>query len=458
MSDRWLTPMDAIFLYGETREVMMHVASLLIFTPPKDARPDFLRSLLDELRGSREIYPPWNLRLRTPEFLANPLHSWVEEPDIDIDYHVRRSALPAPGDERELGTLVSRLHSHAMDFHHPLWEVHLIEGLEGGRFAMYFKVHHSLVDGFTGSRILARSLSNDAGDRTRPMFFSIPPPEGAGSPADSGDDAIAAFRAGFQKQLESARQVGRELRDIVTGHKPHGVTPYEAPMSILNGRVSRNRRFATQQYQLERVKTLARRAGCTLNDLVLALSSTSLRRFLMELGALPADPLIAMIPVNVRPKDDPGGGNAVGSILASLATHIADPVERLKVIRESVCRAKEQLHGMSREAIIQFSALQMLPFAFQHVTGMSGRMRPPFNVVISNVAGPKETLYFRGARLDACYPVSIPTHGQAINITCQSYAGTLNFGFTGCRDTLPRMQRVAVYTGEALNELEQAVG
>ncbi len=202
---------------------------------------------------------------------------------------------------------------------------------------------------------------------------------------------------------------------------------------------------------------MAKASDGTLNDVIVAISSGSLRRFLIEMDALPAEPLIAMIPVNIRPKDDPGGGNAVGSLLVNLATDIADPLERLHAIRQSARHAKAQLHGMSKDAIIQFSALQMSPILLQQVTGTLGRVRPPFNVTISNVPGPEKPLYFRGARLQASYPLSIPYHGQAFNITCTSYAGTMNFGFTGCRDSMPHLQRLAVYTGEALEELEAAL-
>ena len=202
---------------------------------------------------------------------------------------------------------------------------------------------------------------------------------------------------------------------------------------------------------------MAKAAGGTLNDVVLALSGASLRRYLGELDALPSAPLVAMVPVNVRPKDDSGGGNAIGAILASLATDVADPLERLHDVIASTRLAKEQLQGMSKAAIIQYSALLLSPFMMQLVPGAPGRVRPAFNVVISNVPGPDEPLYFRGARLEAAYPMSIPVHGLALNITCNSYAGSLNFGFIGCRDTLPHLQRLAVYCGEALAELERAL-
>src|SRR5215813_4585442 len=166
---------DAMFLYGEDRETMLHVASLMPFTPPPDAPPDALRGLVDELRATRDLRPPWNLKLRHPDTLKHPLQAWVEETDVDVEYHVRRSALPAPGDERELGVLVSRLHSNNLDFHHPPWEMHIIEGLERGRFAFYAKIHHSLVDGYTGMRMMERSMSTDPSDRGTPLFLNAPP-------------------------------------------------------------------------------------------------------------------------------------------------------------------------------------------------------------------------------------------------------------------------------------------
>jgi len=459
MSARRLTPNDMLFLLSESRETMMHVGGLLPFTPPPDAPPDFLRPLIDELRDGVELHPPWNLKLSQPTVIKSPVQSWIEDPAPDIEYHVRRSALPSPGDERELGVLVSRLHGTDVDFHHPPWETHLIEGLEGGRFAIYTKVHHSLIDGFTAMRLLQRSLSTDPDDRDRPLFFALPrdPSSRAVRRPSKGGGFLDALRV----QFEAARDVASVVRDIVrTLREPaHDIVgPLEAPMCILNGRIGRNRRFATQQYDLEHLKAIAKAGGGKLNDVVLAITGATLRRFLLELGALPSRPLIAMIPVNVRPKDDPGGGNAVGSMLASLGTDVADPVGRLEAVMASTRAAKNHLEGMSRNAIVQLSALMLLPSGLQQISGTSGRIRPQFNVVISNVPGPERPLYFRGARLEAVYPLSIPIHGQALNITCQSYAGTLSFGFTGCRDTLPHLQHLAVYMGEALDELGAALG
>jgi diacylglycerol O-acyltransferase len=456
-----LNSLDRMFLAGETHESLMHVGVLIPFSPPQDPARDFLRLLLEELKRQPKAYPPWNLKLRHPELLASPLQAWVEGGELDVDYHVRRSALPSPGDERELGILVSRLHSNKLDFHRPPWEVHLIEGLEGGRFAIYFKVHHSLIDGYTGMRLLMRSLSTDATDRETQMFFSLPPAAPARrseeEPAPTLDHILQTVRG----QLSATRDAGRALLNVVRASRSDDhalVSPLQAPKSVLNQKISRNRRFATQQYAAERLRRVAKAHGGTLNDVVLALCAAALRRLLGEQGALPAKAMTAMIPVNVRPKDDPGGGNAVGAILASLATDVADPVRRLETIIASTKRAKEQLQGMSRSAIMQYSTLLISPAFLSQIPGAVGRVRPAFNVAISNVPGPDAPLYFRGWRAEALYPLSIPFHGYGLNITVNGYAGMLSFGFIGCRDTLPHLQRLAVYSGEALEELEKTLG
>jgi diacylglycerol O-acyltransferase len=461
VSGKRLSPSDAMFLYGESRETMMHVAALMPFSPPPDASPDHLRHLMDEIREGAEVYRPWNLRLRTPDVLWNPLQSWVEEPEIDLEYHVRRSALPSPGDERELGIIVSRLHGNNIDFHRPPWEVHLIEGLERGRFALYVKVHHSLIDGYSAMRVLANALSPDPNDRDRPLFFSIPPPAREPRPEEPGGVHFPELLAAVREQYGAAKTVARAIMNIVKSSRAGDhdlVTPLEAPRCVLNARISRSRRFATQKLETARLRAIAKAANGTLNDVILALSAASLRRYLIERDALPTAPLVAMLPVSIRAKDDAGGGNAVGAILATLATDVEDPAERLAAIVASTTRAKQQLQGMSKAAILQYSALLTAPSMLQMIPSTAGHVRPTFNVVISNVPGPDEARYFRGARLEAPYPMSIPVHGQALNITCNSYAGSVCFGFTGCRDTLPHLQRMAVYCGEALGELEAAYG
>jgi diacylglycerol O-acyltransferase len=456
---RPLNLLDRTFLAGETRESMMHVGALLEFTPPREGPGGFHQGLMEELRHAT-VQPPWNLKLRHPDLLTSPLQAWVTDRSFDLEYHVRRSGLPTPGGERELGVLVSRLHSNPVDFHRPPWEVHFIEGLDRNRFAMYFKVHHAFMDGFSGSRVLARSLSTDPDERDTPMFFSMPPAVRKRRPdeGDEGSPSLSTLLHSVRAQFSVAKDVGRALVAMMRSRRAHDedlVTPLQAPRSMLNARISRSRRFATQSFELERLRRVAKRSGGTLNDVVLAIIAASLRRFLLEENELPTKTLTAMLPVNVRPKDDPGGGNAVGAILASLATDVADPGERLAAIVASTTRAKAQLQGMSKEAILQYGKLLVAPILLSMIPGAAGRVRPAFNVVVSNVPGPETPLYLRGWRLEANYPMSIPFHGQALNVTVSGYAGTLGFGFIGCRDAIPHLQRLAVYAGEALEELEQ---
>jgi WS/DGAT/MGAT family acyltransferase len=458
--------LDTMFLYGERPDTMMHVASLMPFQPPEDASPSYLRDLVDEVRRHPVVQAPWNRKLRHGHLVPGPLQSWVVDKDFDIDYHVRRSALASPGDERELGVLVSRLHSNPIDLSRPPWEMHLIEGLEGGRFAIYTKMHHSLVDGYTGVRLMARSLSTDPDDRDMPLFFSVPPRRRPRAEAPAGDSGlpgdVATLARALAGQAGSAMTLTRRIVGPVLGRdrSPYLVDRPRAPRSILNRRIGRNRRFATQQYELAHLKRLGAPYGATVNDVLLAIAGGGLRRFLSELDELPAAPLVAFLPVNVRPKGDEGGGNAVGAILATLATDVEDPVERLRRIRASTRSAKAQLEGMTREAILAYSAYLLAPGGLQAMSALTGIPAPlplAFNVCVSNVPGPREPLYLRGSRMEAYYPASIPVHGMALNITVLSYAGTLNVGFIGDRDALPHLQRLAVHTGEALAELDAAV-
>jgi diacylglycerol O-acyltransferase / wax synthase len=233
--------------------------------------------------------------------------------------------------------------------------------------------------------------------------------------------------------------------------------PFDTPYSMLNGRVREKRRFATQQFPMARLRALADAGQCTLNDIVLTVCGGALRRYLLERDSLPEKPLVAGIPISVRPKDDTGSGNAISFILATLGTDIADPVERLHAIKTSVEHAKAHLRALPRHAMIQYTMLLMSPTIVTLLTGIGGRTRPMFNITISNVPGPEMPLYFRGAELTAIYPASIVTHGQALNITCESYAGFMNFGFTGCHTSVPRLQRIAVYSADAVEELEAAI-
>lgn len=462
-----LNPLDASWLYTESRETPMHVGALMPFRLPKGAPPDLLHRWMADFRKHRKFAPPWNRRLKSNLLLKSPIHYWVEDDEIDLEAHLRHTALPYPGGERELGELIARLHSQPLDLSRPPWECTLIEGLrsdDGERFAMYIKMHHSLIDGVSGVKLLQRILSTDpAKSLDLPPFWAV----GAGARHPERDTQAPTFTNALAGALGALRgQVGtvpqlllafgkilRLTKDVDTDLR----VPFGAPGATINGRVRSKRRFATQQVPLDRMKALATAANCTINDLVLATCGGALRRFLDDSGDLPDTALTAGIPVSVRPKDDEGTGNAITFIIATLGTDIADPLERLAAVRASVQSAKAHVQSLPRAAMTQYTIALMAPTLLTLLTGLGGRTRPVFNITISNVPGPDKPLYFRGAELLATYPVSIVTHGQALNITCHSYAGRMAFGFTGCHSTLPHLQRIAVYAGEAFEELERLI-
>jgi diacylglycerol O-acyltransferase / wax synthase len=457
-----LNPLDTAWLFTESRATPNHVGGLLQFRLPKDAPKDFLRRLMVEFRAHRDFAPPWNRRLRFP-LTKNPLPSWVEDEDIDLEYHVRHAALPWPGGERELGELVGLLQSTPMDLSRPPWECTLIEGLDGGRFAIFIKIHHALIDGVSGMMLLQRAMSPRRKDSlVLPPFWAMGKRRGGRTlrPAPTMAGVMASAVEGLGAQVRTVPQLAaafaRMLKRI--GAAEEGmVLPFDTPRSMLNGRVREKRRFATQQFSMERLRAVAAAGQCTLNDVVLTICGGALRQYLLERGKLPAKPLVAGIPVSVRPADDEGSGNAISFIMATLGTDIADPLERLRTIKASMQHGKDHVRSLPRQAMVQYTMILMAPTIITLLTGIGGRTRPMFNITISNVPGPDKPLYFRGAELLAIYPASIVTHGQALNITCESYAGWMNFGFTGCHTAVPSMQRIAVYAAEAIEELEAAL-
>ncbi len=457
-----LATLDASWLAVESENTPMHVGNLQIFSLPEGAPESFLQDLVAHMKSEREVEKPWCYKLAFPGNLGRVVApAWKIDDNIDLDYHVRHSALPRPGGERELGILVSRLHSNHLDFNRPLWECHIIEGLENNRFALYTKMHHSLIDGISGMRLMQRVLSTDPNDTDMVPPWAVRPEQRRASKTDSEASVHAAWsqaREALKLQTDIAPRLWDAMSRLVSSarHPEDGLmAPFTGPVSPLNHRVTPQRRFATQHYQLSRLRRLAKLSHASLNDIVLYLCGTALRRFLLDQHQLPETPLTAGIPVNIRPADDQGTGTQISFMIASLATNEGDPLKRLEAIKESTRRAKEHLQKLPKKALTQYTMMLMSPYILQLMSGLGGRMRPVFNVTISNVPGPNHTLYYQGAKLEAMYPVSLIAHGGALNITCLSYDGSLNFGFTGCRDTLPSMQRLAVFNGEALDELEE---
>lgn len=447
---------DAMFLIPESREQPMHVGSLQLFTPPEGAGPDYLTKLYEEALQAPEIASAF--RRRPHRSLATlGQWTWVDDEHIDLEHHVRHSALPPPGRIRELLALVSRLHGTLLDRHRPLWEAHLIEGLADGRFAVYTKLHHAVMDGISALRLLERSLSTDPDARDTPMPFAPQPKRNR--PGKSGPGLLALPAAVAHAAWDLTALTPRVLK-LGEGllREQAAALPMQAPRSILNVPITGSRRFAAESWPLDRVKAVGTAAGATLNDVLLAMCSSALRGYLRDLDALPDRPLIAMTPVSLRGDDDEGGGNAVGTILCNLATDVEDAEARLMAIRASMLAGKAGLAGLSQLQVTALSAAAMAPMLLGQLPGVSQLAPPAFNIVISNVPGPKEPLYWNGAHLAGMYPLSIPLNGQALNITVTSYAGQVQFGLTGCRRTLPHLQRLLVGLEDALVDLEKAFG
>lgn len=449
-----LSPVDQVFLWLEKRQQPMHVGGLQLFSFPDDAPDDYVAQLADQLREETIVTPPFDRRLSYR--FGQP--GWMEDEHLDLEHHFRFEALPTPGRIRELLSFVSAEHSHLMDRERPMWEFHLIEGLKDRQFAVYTKVHHSLVDGVSAMRLFQRMLSRDPDERNMPPIWSLPP-RSRRSEDDDGPSMwrnVAHLLGESGKQLGTVPAVTKALLNTVNRARkdPAYDSIFHAPRCVLNGKITGSRRFAAQSYCLKRIRAVCEAYGTTVNDVVMAMCAAALRTYLMNQDALPDKPLVAMVPVSLR-TDDSSGGNQVGIILASLGTHLNGAAERLRYIHEDVKASKKRYASMSPEEILNYTALLLAPAGFNLLTGLAPKWQT-FNVVISNVPGPKEPSYWNGARLEGMYPVSIAMDRIALNMTLTSYCDQVEFGLIGCRRTLPSLQRMLDYLEEGLAELESA--
>lgn len=455
---------DAFFLHIESPNTHMHIGVLCRFKLPKGKDKRFVLDLVKAFREYTPDKPPFNFVL-AKKALKVSAPEWETTDDIDIDYHLRHSALPQPGTERELAVLVSRLHSIPLDRSRPMWECHIIEGLEDDSFAIYGKMHHALVDGVAGARMMERWLTEFGEGKELLPYWAMP--EAKRKPRDKKradrSKPFARLMQQISKPAKSVPAVLSAVTETIKGQAskklPGLVAPYSAPETVLNLPVGPQRRVSIADFELARFQNLAKQLKGTLNDVVMAVAGDALRRYLIELDALPQTPLIAQVPVSFRAADDVGGGNAIGMILASLATELEDPLERFKATQKSMTSAKTMMKGLSTSQITAYSSLMVLPYAIGQVTGIGNRRRRPmYNVVISNVPGPKKQLSLHGAEMTSVHPVSLIMQGQALNLTLFSYGEQFSFIYTACRRSLPHVQHLVGHTEDALAALEQAAG
>lgn len=431
----------------------MHVGGLQLFTPPEGAGPEFIHDLYRDMLAHTNFNPTYRKR---PARILGGIASfgWAYDDDVDVDYHLRRSALPSPGRVRELLDLCGRLHTSLLDRHRPLWETYLVEGLEDGRFAIYSKAHHALLDGVSALRMAMRTLSDDPAEQEVRVPWDLPSrkrtPKQGSSLIGSAVGAVGAAAGLAPSTFRVARAVLLEQNLTRT---------FSAPKTMFNVKIGGARRVAAQSWPIARIKAVKQAAGgVTVNDVVLAMCSGALRAYLLEQGALPDAPLIAMVPVSLRSEADAdAGGNQVGAILCNLATDVKDPAARLQTIADSMRGNKQVFSGLSKTESMALSALLLSPVALSAVPGFVDATPPPFNIVISNVPGPRVPMYWKGARLDGNYPLSIALDGQALNITLVNNGDNLDFGLVGCRHSVPHLQRLLGHLEDSLTDLEAAV-
>ncbi|HEU0042390.1 MAG TPA: wax ester/triacylglycerol synthase family O-acyltransferase, partial [Jiangellaceae bacterium] len=408
------------------------------------------------------------------------------------DFHVRHHAVAPPGTDEQLAEAVSRIVSRPLDRSRPLWELYVIEGLEGGRIAQLTKVHHATIDGASGALMLALLLDPDPDVRpsgipaiwdseampTDAELLQITMAEYVRRPekllrqnlrmirelaAASGNGGLRALtdliaqplpgRLGDLMRTRLRSDYGKEVDD------PPSLPPTQAPRTPFNHPITAHRRLSFTTIPLDTAKEIRRAYGCTFNDVVMALCAGTLRRYLIKHDALPDEPLIAMVPVSIRAGNEGDTyQNRVSGLLASLATNEEDPVERLRLIQKSMNAAKGSFSAIPAEALqdfVQFAPPAVAARAMRMYSRLriADRMNPPFNLIISNVPGPAHPLYSAGARLEHFYPVSAIADGQGLNMTVQSYNGNLDFGFIGCWELVPDVWTLTDYLHESMQEL-----
>ena len=474
-----LTGLDAAFLALDSPTAYGHVGSVSVLDPPAGGEALTLDRLTELIESRLHLVPLFRRRLvEVPFGLDQPY--WIEDPDFDIEFHVRELALPAPGDDRQLAVQAARLHARPLDRQRPLWEAYLVHGLQGGGQALYVKVHHAAIDGVSGNDLLATLMDTSPEPRELDETDPWRPETEPGAVSLLARSALslashparaARVSAGIVRSLPAlVRSPARPrlpLIDRFLLRRDEGVIlpapPLIAPATPFNKNIGPHRRWAFTSVPLAEVKAIKNAAGVTVNDVVMALCAGALRTWLQKHDSLPEEPLVSMVPVSIRTEAQEGShGNRVSSVIAPLPTHLADPAGRLAAAHEAMRAAKEQHNALPAELLTDIAQFSMPALANQ-ASRLATRLRllervPPFNVIISNVPGPTVDLYLCGARLDGVYPLSAIADGQGLNLTVLGSSGKLNFGALADRDLVPDVDLIIDALKEELVALSDAVG
>jgi diacylglycerol O-acyltransferase / wax synthase len=481
-----LTSLDAQFLAIETPRTYGHVGGLAVYDPSTAPGGEITHADICRLVSERlHLLPPFTRRLvEVPLGLDHPY--WIEDPDFDLDFHIRDSAVAPPGNDKQLANTVERIFARPLDRKRPLWELYVIHGLEGGRVALLTKIHHAVVDGVSGAEILGILLD------VSPEGRDIPPPErDRRIEREPGQlEMLGRGILGLPRQplrmvrslptvvpnltdfpgvgaIPGAPTLSRALAKawgILPGTRDAGVletTTARPPRTSFNGRISAHRSFAFGSLPLDAVKQLKNELGITVNDVVVALCASAVREWLLDRDELPEDPLVAMVPMSVRTKEQKGTyGNRVSMMIVPIPTNVEDPRERLMTAHETLKGAKHRHRALPADLLTD--ATSFIPPAVQARASrltmqLTGRLAPALNLVISNVPGPRNPLYLAGAQLQANYPVSVVADGMGLNMTVMSYRDNLDFGLVGDRVLMGEAWPLMAGLERSLDELCEVI-
>ncbi len=434
----------------------MHGTFLTVFKRPPDAKNDYIEELAARWRTYPEALHPFDRKLHRPSAI-NPIPRWEKVDRIDPILHLRSTTLKSPGGEAQLTRLVSALHGEALDPAQPLWQIDLIDGLEGGRFALVGRMHHALVDGIGALQIVARWLSEQSDRRDQPPIWAAP------RRVRPSANRHPSFTSLPQRIEARARSLGalaplsaRVARNAIGGVSSRG---WSAPPTPLNTRITARRLLIRRTYKLAHLRELGARADATINDVVLCVCAGALRSYLLAADRLPQRSLTANIPVSIRTRNGAGNGagNRISWAMVGLGTEIAAPAERLVSIRDATAEAKQRLGEMPGRSIDAYTLLAVTPILAEQLSRVGGRVRPIFNVPISNVPGPRRTLYLDGAELEEIQALTVIYDGYAANLVTLSYCDKIEFAFTVCDEVVAAASSLGPACDEALLALDQAL-
>ena len=455
-----LSGLDAGFLYMETPTAHMHTMKIAVVDPSDSTPPYSFQAVKDVLGARIHLLPPFRRRIvEVPFRLNHPV--WIDDPDFDIDYHVRRVGCPSPGGPHEFCEMISDVASRPLDRNHPLWEIWVVEGLEDGRVGFVAKMHHTIADGLAAAALLANVMQSipEGEQPTDHAWTGEPIPSNRTllfeAVADLGRDL-----KGLPDLLKRTFGALKALRKLRKGSEVKAPLPFSTQKTSFNAALTSHRTFAMTTLSLADVKAVRAAFDCTVNDVVLAVCAGALRRYLIDRGELPEKPLIAGVPVSTS-TETRLGGNRVSNMFVTLRTDLDDPAQRVREIQRVTKAAKVVHNILGTEMLADWSQhTPPRPFAwFMRLysrRGWASRHRPPINLVVSNVPGPPSPLEIVGARLETLSSVGPILEGIGLNITVWSYVGAMNFGIVACREHMPDIWTLADALRDSLEELRKA--